>query len=121
MTKTAFICTTVMIILALYDLIAVSVGGIDHSVSMWFNHYGLNAPFIVFSLGYLAGHFWGYMKPSNRLFEVEVYTANEFGNFKTSMFVRSLDCPSEKTLRKVLTLREEDVIMSVKEKEMFLV
>lgn len=121
MTNTAFICTVVIIVLAIYDLIAVSVGGIDHSVSMWFNHYGLNAPYLVFSLGYLAGHFWGYMKPSNRLFEVQVYTANEFGNFKTNMFVRSLDYPSEKTLRKVLTLGDEVVIMSVKEKEMFVV
>ena len=64
MKLTKFIMTATMIVLALYDLVAVQFFGIDGSVSRWFQNTGFNQPFIVLVIGFLLGHFFGYMPPS---------------------------------------------------------
>lgn len=62
MSLTRLIVTTIIIILGIYDLIAVSTGGVDISVSRFFN--GLSPyPGPVFVVGYICGHFWGWMSP----------------------------------------------------------
>jgi len=59
-TTTAVICTVVVILAAIYDLIAVQVWGIKGSISKWFQ--GLSKyPVIVFAMGYMAGHWLGFM------------------------------------------------------------
>lgn len=62
MSTTRLIVTTVIITLGIYDLCAVSFGGVDVSISRFFN--GLSPyPGPVFVVGYICGHFWGFMTP----------------------------------------------------------
>lgn len=63
MTTTALFCCTIMIVIAIYDAIAVSIGGIDASVSGWLQTTAMQSPAFSFGFGFLAGHFFGYMKP----------------------------------------------------------
>lgn len=63
MTLTAKIITATVIALGIYDLWAVSTGGVESSISRFMQDVGFNAPFVILVFGYLAGHFWGYMPP----------------------------------------------------------
>lgn len=63
MSTTRFVMTTIVIVVAVYDLIVVSFSGnINASVSQWFASFA-GYPAIVFGVGYLCGHFFGWMKP----------------------------------------------------------
>ena len=70
MTYTRLFCTIGLIVASLYDLVVVSIGGVDISISRWFQTMGFSAPFQIFVLGYLAGHFWGFMPYKYKLFMV---------------------------------------------------
>jgi hypothetical protein len=63
MKPTAMIITASVITLAIYDLIAVFCGGVPSSISRTMQNAGLDAPFIVFGLGFICGHIFGYMPP----------------------------------------------------------
>lgn len=71
MTMTRLLCTIIVITAAIYDLVAVQIGGVDISISRWFQTVGFAAPFQIFVLGYLAGHFFGFMKFPYKLYRVE--------------------------------------------------
>jgi hypothetical protein len=61
MTKTSMIVTGTIIALGIYDLTVVAFGGVDSSVSRFFQNAGFQSPFIAFTVGYICGHFWGFM------------------------------------------------------------
>jgi hypothetical protein len=63
MTKTAMIVTASVILLAIYDLYAVVTGGTNSSISRFMQDAGFDAPAIVFTCGFIAGHIFGYMPP----------------------------------------------------------
>ena len=64
MSKTAMITTATVIVLAIWDLIAVTyLGGVDVSISRFIQNASLRAPFISFAIGFLCGHFFGFMPP----------------------------------------------------------
>lgn len=66
MKVTALFCTIIMIIVGIYDAIAVSVGGIDASVSRFLQNTAFDSPAFVFMMGFVAGHVFGYMKPTTK-------------------------------------------------------
>lgn len=56
--------TGAVIVVAIYDLLVVTLtGSIDYSVSRWFASYA-TYPGIVFGVGYVCGHFFGWMTPT---------------------------------------------------------
>ena len=62
--KTSALVTTVLIItLGIYDLICVLVGGESVSVSAFLVNVGFTSPMVVFTIGFICGHLFGYMKP----------------------------------------------------------
>ncbi len=68
MTATALVTTTTVIILGIYDLVCVVIGylggeGTSVTVSHFFVNVGFDAPMVVFTIGFICGHFFGYMKP----------------------------------------------------------
>ena len=63
MTKTAAIVTSSVIALGIYDLYAVASGGVETSISRFMQEAGLTAPWIVFTVGFICGHIFGYMPP----------------------------------------------------------
>lgn len=63
MTRTAIVVTASVIALGVYDLYAVSSGGVASSISRFMQQSGFDAPFIVFSVGFICGHIFGYMPP----------------------------------------------------------
>lgn len=63
MTRTAIIVTGCVVFLGIYDLIAVTTGGVVSSVSRFLQWAGFQAPAIVFAMGFIAGHIFGYMPP----------------------------------------------------------
>lgn len=60
-TRTRLLMTIVVISVAIYDLIVVSLGGVNISVSAWFESFG-SYPAIVFGVGFVCGHFFGYFR-----------------------------------------------------------
>jgi len=66
MTLTAKIITACVIALGIYDLYAVSTGGVESSISRFMQDSGSSAPTIVFVVGYICGHIWGYMHPKSK-------------------------------------------------------
>lgn len=64
MTMTRLICTIVMIVLAIYDGIMVNFYGVDASISRFMQNTAMDSPVFAFGMGFLAGHFFGYMKPT---------------------------------------------------------
>lgn len=64
--RTAIIVTGCIIVLGIYDLITVSVNGVGTSISRYMQDAGLNAPFVVFAVGFICGHIFGYMPPKKR-------------------------------------------------------
>ena len=64
MKTTATVTTVLVIILGLYDLVVVVFARKDLiTVSDFMVNVGFNAPAVVFMIGFLCGHFFGYMKP----------------------------------------------------------
>ena len=59
MTKTGLIVTTGVIILGIYDLVAVTFGGVDASVSRFLLGSAMVAPLIPFVFGFICGHLFG--------------------------------------------------------------
>jgi hypothetical protein len=63
MTTTALVTTIIIITLGIYDLVCVTLGSTDISVSAFLINAGIQAPAVVFAVGFICGHLWGYMKP----------------------------------------------------------
>jgi hypothetical protein len=63
MKRTALLVTTLVIILGIYDLVTVVVGGVDESVSRFLQRTAFGSPLISFTFGFICGHIFGYMKP----------------------------------------------------------
>lgn len=63
MKLTPLVVTTLIIILGIYDLWAVAFGGVESSVSRFMQEAGFSRPTVVFVVGYICGHWWGYMPP----------------------------------------------------------
>jgi len=66
MSLTAKIVTFSIIALGMYDLLAVSIGGVPLSISRFMQESALEAPFIAFSVGFTCGHIFGYMPPKKK-------------------------------------------------------
>jgi len=81
MTPTGLFMTTVIIVIAIVDCIAVTVGGVDASVSQWFNTVGLKSPAVLLGLGYLLGHFFGFMRARLQEIDVRYVTPVEYFAF----------------------------------------
>jgi hypothetical protein len=67
MTKTGLVCMVAMIVLGIYDAIAVSIGGVPNSISRWMSDMSFSSPCFVMMFGYTAGHLFSYMRPSLRV------------------------------------------------------
>lgn len=64
MTTTRIVTTTLIIILGIYDLVAVAINpSTEISVSRFLADAGLRAPGVAFAFGFVCGHIFGYMKP----------------------------------------------------------
>lgn len=63
MKRTSIIVTAVIIALGIYDLAVVATSGEESSISRFMQSAGFSSPFIVFVIGYICGHFWGFMPP----------------------------------------------------------
>lgn len=61
MNTTSLFITVLVIVLAIYDLIAYLFGGEGMTISRVMQDIGFDAPFITFSIGCLCGHFFMYM------------------------------------------------------------
>tara|TARA_B100000287_G_scaffold428171_1_gene479103 strand:- start:1519 stop:1734 length:216 start_codon:yes stop_codon:yes gene_type:complete len=66
MSLTAKLITGTIIFLGIYDLLAVTVGGMPLSISRFMQNSALEAPFIAFSVGFTCGHIFGYMPPKEK-------------------------------------------------------
>ena len=66
MSLTAKIVTFSIIALGMYDLLAVSIGGVPLSISRFMQGSALEAPFIAFAVGFTCGHIFGYMPPKKK-------------------------------------------------------
>jgi hypothetical protein len=64
MTRTALIVTMGFIVLGIYDLIIVATNGVDQSISRFLQDTAFGSPLITFTFGFVCGHIFGYMKPS---------------------------------------------------------
>lgn len=62
---TKFVCILTMLALGVYDLIAVSFGGEEVSVSRWVSDTGLNHPYPMMVVGFLLGHWFAVEKVSD--------------------------------------------------------
>jgi hypothetical protein len=67
MKKTALVTTTLIIALGIYDLICVTLGSTQVSVSAFLINVGADAPGVIFTIGYICGHLFGYMKPVRQI------------------------------------------------------
>ena len=63
MSTTRLLMTTLIIVLGIYDLCAVTFGGVDVSISRWLESLA-RYPFILVTFGYILGHVWGWMTPT---------------------------------------------------------
>ncbi len=63
MKTTALVTTTLIIILGIYDLVCVTLGDESISVSAFLVNAGFRSPMLVFAIGFICGHLFGYMKP----------------------------------------------------------
>lgn len=61
MNPTSLFITILVIILAIYDLFAYLFGGEGATVSRVMQNVGFDSPFLVFSIGFICGHMFGYM------------------------------------------------------------
>lgn len=63
MRTTALFCTTITIILGAYDAYVVTFYGVDASISRYLQNTAIDSPVFAFSIGFICGHVFGYMKP----------------------------------------------------------
>lgn len=63
MTTTALIITSVVITLGIYDLWAVTYGGVNASISRFVQRSAFKSPVFTFTAGFICGHLFGYMEP----------------------------------------------------------
>ena len=68
MTITALVTTVLVIILGIYDLVCVVIGRIrgkdvTYTVSHFLAKTGFDVPMVVFAIGFICGHLFGYMQP----------------------------------------------------------
>lgn len=63
MTTTALVTTIIIIVLGIYDLVCVTLGNTSISVSAFLINAGFQAPVVVFAIGFVCGHLFGYMRP----------------------------------------------------------
>jgi hypothetical protein len=54
--------TGCVIALGIYDLYAVASGGVASSISQFMKTSGADAPFVIFTIGYICGHIFGFMR-----------------------------------------------------------
>lgn len=71
---TAWIFLGVFVAAAIYDGVIVYTCGVDASISRFMQNAGHDSPFIVLVCGYLAGHFWGFVKPDKTAVEPDAAT-----------------------------------------------
>lgn len=64
MKLTAFLVTSAFIGFGLYDLSVCCYYGTESSVSRFMQTAGFTNPFIILVIGYILGHFWGFLRPS---------------------------------------------------------
>lgn len=62
MSRAGLVTTILVIALGVYDLIEVLVSGTGSSVSNFLIQAGFRAPLLVFAIGFVCGHLFGYMK-----------------------------------------------------------
>lgn len=65
MKLTALFCTTITIILGVYDAYMVTFYGVEASISKYLQNTAIDSPAFSFSIGFICGHVFGYMKPTN--------------------------------------------------------
>lgn len=63
MTITAQIITAVVIGLGIYDSVVVLRTGVGTSISRVMQRAGFRSPLVVFVVGFICGHIFGYMQP----------------------------------------------------------
>lgn len=63
---TAFLVLGVLVLAAVYDAVVVIRYGVDASISRFMQNVGFDSPFVTLVCGYLAGHFWGFVRPKDR-------------------------------------------------------
>lgn len=62
MSITGLVVTIAIITLGIYDLVVVLFTGTGSSISDFMIRSGFKAPMIVFTVGFVCGHLFGYMK-----------------------------------------------------------
>ena len=62
MSTTGLVVTIAIIALGIYDLVVVLFAGTGSSISDFMIHSGFKAPMIVFTVGFVCGHLFAYMK-----------------------------------------------------------
>lgn len=62
MSTTGLVVTIAIIALGIYDLVVVLFTGTGSSISDFMIRSGFKAPMIVFTVGFVCGHLFGYMK-----------------------------------------------------------
>jgi hypothetical protein len=65
MKLTALFCTAVTIVLGVYDAYMVTFYGVEASISRYLQNTAIDSPVFSFSIGFICGHVFGYMKPTN--------------------------------------------------------
>lgn len=63
MSFTGIVVTSMIIALAIWDLVAVLRGGVGTSVSRFLQNAGFKSPTIIFAFAYLVFHLFGQMEP----------------------------------------------------------
>jgi hypothetical protein len=66
MKRSAVVITAAVCILGAYDAIAYFSSGEISTLSRVMQDVGLNSPFTAFSVGFICGHIFGYMKPKEK-------------------------------------------------------
>lgn len=66
MSRTAILVTGAVITLGIYDLVIVATNGVNQSISRFLQDTAFGSPLITFTFGFVAGHVFGYMKPSGK-------------------------------------------------------
>lgn len=67
MSKAGMWTTICMIVLGIVDAVLVNQHGVDGSISRWVQDTGYASPVFVLMIGFLLGHFFGYMPPKCKI------------------------------------------------------
>lgn len=87
MTITGFIITVLVVVVAVYDLLAVMIGGVKCSVSKFIQISWLRSPVLCFCCGFLCGHWIAPMNYTPE--EIEVKKEIVYVNHGQSLTVTS--------------------------------